>query len=171
VKVSGNGLKGLDDMDMDYGIIKAKVHTTLVVYIKEQNYGKLIVIQANITPNTAGGTVVFTINGAEHTNVSTNGVAVLVLEDQSVGHYAVTAKYLGDDTHYESNVNNTSFDVDLVPVNLTIKVNDTLSGQNNTVIVETNAVGSVMIIVNGEMKVVPINNGIAILNVTGLTEN
>jgi len=98
-----------------------------------------------------------------------NGTAVLTISNLSPGTYNVTVEYRGD-AIYSANVTNVTL---IVPVsNIAVNVNDTVYGENATILVNTTGLaGNVTIFVDnvfvGNATINP-TTGIAVLNVTGL---
>ena len=158
---------GLANTVYKNGILKVKVDPAdvgdLVLNITQNSH--VVTIKA-ILPGDETGNVSFAVNGVNIDTLNktveideTTHIATLTLTNLVPGEYSVTAKYMGDDTHFEGSPQSGTFVVSKFPSNIEVKVNDTLCGQDAIAVITTNATGNVTIIFGDQIKKVEITNG------------
>ena len=82
------------------------------MHINTKNSYNKVTLTANIDQSTAGGNVVFNVNGKNYTAKISNGKATYTLSNMAFGSYDVKANYNGDVNHKKSASNSISFTVD-----------------------------------------------------------
>ncbi|MBR6023487.1 MAG: Ig-like domain repeat protein [Methanobrevibacter sp.] len=135
----------------------AEKETTIIISVEDDN----IVIEL---PKDATGNVDVSINGKTQTVPIKDGKAVVDISDLEPGNYTVVANYPGDG-EYPPASNSTSFEVPKVsdyPMNMT-NTDDEL-----TINVPKDATGDVKVTIDGKDYTVPIKDGKAVLDISGL---
>ena len=156
-----------DDASANFSILKATPEINAEV--NDIVWGENGTISVTLPAN-AKGNVVFAVNGAIQTKPLINGQASIDLIDMPKGTYNVTITYDGDE-----NYNNisfvSSFNVKDARSDIILLVNDSVYGENVTVIgiLNETATGNVTFTVYGKSKSVEIKNGIANCTFTGIT--
>ena len=93
-------------------IINQLTTTNTLSYTK--NSHNSVTLTALITPATATGDVVFTVNGKDYTAKVNDGKATYSLSDLAIGDYDVKASYTGDINHKSSDSNSVKFTIEEV---------------------------------------------------------
>ena len=122
-----------------------------------------------ILPDDATGNVTVSDGINNYTVEVINGTAVIALNDTTPGKHDVTVEYTGD-KDYSSNKTTISVDVPKYSTPISVDVFDINVGETETVtiILPEGATGTVTIEINGKEYSRKVENGKAIINVTGL---
>ena len=88
-----------------------KVSSNIAISYTKNSYNS-VTLTADVSPSTAGGNVVFNINGKEYVAKISNGKATYILSNLAFDSYNVKAVYNGDINHKASTSNSISFTVD-----------------------------------------------------------
>ena len=131
---------------------------SLINLVSSQNAG-VITLTASLTPDSATGDVVFTIDGKNYSAGVKNGVASVSLKDLEAGNYTATAVYDGDNNLKSSASSTVTFEVlDVYPI-LTVKDITKTYGASNKLLINLvdnkgNAIANVNIdvVLNGVTK-------------------
>ncbi|WP_296891136.1 Ig-like domain repeat protein [uncultured Methanobrevibacter sp.] len=115
-----------------------KLSTTLKLSYVNNTYNN-VTLTALVNPSSAGGNVVFTVNGKNYTSKISRGKATYKLSDLSAGSYTVNAVYKGDVNHKTSTSNSIKFTVPKRHVNIAASdVTKIYGGSEKLVITLTN---------------------------------
>ncbi|MBQ9026846.1 MAG: Ig-like domain repeat protein, partial [Methanobrevibacter sp.] len=138
-----------------FKVINSK--TDMTVEVKD---GKVIVE----LPEDATGNVKLTIDGKDYTVPVENGKAVMDIPDLEPGNYDVVANYPGDDK-YSPVTNSTSFNV---PKISDYPIDVAQDGDELVITVPEDTTGNVVVNIGGKDYTVPIENGVAKLDISDL---
>ena len=136
-----------------------KSASAIRVVVENVTYGEVETVVAYID---AEGNVTFKLNGVEIETVKVeNGVANYAF-NLDAGNYTVEVIYNGNDGA-NSTSTTANFTVEKADPVITVEVADIVYGDSETIIILSNAEGSVNVTVNGKSVVVPLNDGSAVL--------
>ena len=146
----------------------AKVDSIIDVAVSDIKVGEDAVISVKLLSD-ATGSVTVTVNGKDYTETVVNGVANVKVADLKAGTYDVAVKYSGDN-NYNAAVATSSFTVSKVDSTMDVTVNDIVFGGDLIVdaVLPDDAIGEVVITVNGVDYHVSIENGKATGTISGL---
>lgn len=106
------------DAVLSYGDVSATAHITVnplsskITLSSSKNTYDSVTLSASVEPVTAGGDVVFNVNGMNYTAKIIDSKATYTLNNLSAGSYNVNATYNGDINHNSSTFNGISFDIE-----------------------------------------------------------
>ena len=150
--------------------VKVIGKTSIALEIVKNNEGEQVVINATISPAIEGN-ITFSVPefGIDKEITIKNGTATLILDEVPVGSYTVTATSAGDEVH-TGNSSSGSFIINYRDAKFDISITNASYGENATITVVTDATGNLtFMVIGGNSFEVPIVNGTAKLNVTGLS--
>ena len=103
-----------DDISTVAKVTINQLATTTTVSYKKNSHNS-VTLTALVNPSTAGGNVVFTVNGKDYTaDKVSGGKATHTLSNLAVGNYEVKASYKGDVNHKASTSKSVKFTVEEV---------------------------------------------------------
>ena len=124
-----------------------------------------------VTVANATGNVSIFVDGVEQVvPLDENGAAILTIENTTAGDHSVVAVYAGDNTHNPT-TNAKTFNVEkqTTEANITTPVDFKVGESTNVTVDIPEATGNVSVIIDGVEKVVPLENGSAIIPIENLT--
>ena len=150
----------------------AKAQPVLGVVIADVDYGNGFVIEATLTGVNGAplsGNVIVTVNGKEYTVKVTDGKGIATGDRLAAGTYAFAAVWAGDD-NYNIVTENGDFKVNKVDSAIDVAVDSIEFGEDAVISVKlaSDAIGEVVITVNGEDYTAAIENGVVSVTVSGL---
>jgi len=140
---------------------------SVVVSADNIEVGQIAIITVNV-PSDARGIVTIEVDGVEYNVTISSAKATLSVPNLVYGTYTVVAKYLGDDK-YESNSNQTTFNVTKIVISPVIE--STPIEDNKTTVkvtVPSDATGNITITVGDKNFTAPITGGVANINIDGV---
>ncbi len=146
-------------------------NTTVSVEIEpEIKVGETQVINITVDNVDASGEVIINIDGKNYTATLTNGSANFTTPKLAAGNHSVVVIYEGD-KNLNGNWTSDTFEVTKLESDLTINVNNNTVGEKQTITVNVTdgATGYVGITVGDKEYKVDLENGIATLELDGLT--
>ena len=158
------------DKYLDSEVVKqidvAKAIPTLNVAIKDVNYNRAFIIEANLTGINnmpLNGRVIVNINNKNHVVVVNNGAGRLKVDDKlTVGQYIFTATW-DENNNYTAATTQGKFNVTTSDAPIVVSVDDIKVGENAEVIVRlaSDAAGEVKITIGNETYNAAIKDGVA----------
>ena len=147
-----------------------KLNSTVAVNADDIKVGENATVSVNV-PSDATGNVIVTVDGKDYTVAIVDGKAVKTIADLKANNYTVTVKYAGDN-NYNPNQNTTKFTVSKISdYNMNITVPEFKEGVNSTisVVLPKDATGTVTVEINSKKYTANVTNGIAKVNIFGLS--
>ncbi|URN50299.1 Ig-like domain repeat protein [Methanobrevibacter sp. TLL-48-HuF1] len=153
------------------GVFKVnKIDSNITVNADDIKVGENATVTVNV-PSDATGNVIITVDGKDYTVAIVDGKAVKTIADLKANNYTVTVKYAGDN-NYNPNQNTTKFTVSKISdYNMNITVPEFKEGVNSTisVVLPKDATGTVTVEINSKKYTANVTNGIAKVNIFGLS--
>ncbi|MBE6499250.1 MAG: hypothetical protein E7Z80_01705 [Methanobrevibacter thaueri] len=150
-------------------ILYVKIATVLTPFVEENyDYGD---VKLNFTLTAEGddmdAIIYVTVNDTVYPVFIHDSVGTLSLNDLAPGYYSVSTVYGGSESFNESETDDVYFTILSQTAQITIDVNNTVYGNDNTVIVTIeNATGNITYNVNnGESKTAELVNGVATITI------
>ena len=168
VKYTGNNK--YTPIEITKNISVAKADSNIAVNVNDIKVGENATVTVNIFSD-ATGNVIITVDGKDYTVAIVDGKAVKTIADLKANNYTVTVKYAGDN-NYNPNQNTTKFTVSKISdYNMNITVPEFKEGVNSTisVVLPKDATGTVTVEINSKKYTANVTNGIAKVNIFGLS--
>ena len=149
-----------------------KLPTTITAKGQDIYVGTDEIIEAQVLPKDATGKVLVDINGVGYyANITSNGIAGVVIPELPSGEYTAVVTYEGDHKYLPSTTT-VKFTVTKNKAPINAAGDEIEEGQSATVVVKVpeDATGTVTIVVNGEKYTEEVENGKAVFNVPGLNK-
>ena len=169
VTVTYNGNENYNPVSQSKNFTISKAESKIEISIDDVNYGDEII--AVVTGVNVTGNVTVTVNNKDYPVEVVNNRGNVTIDKLDVGKYNATVTFDGN-TNITGLNNRTEFEVFKASADMTVDVGESISGQNTTVTVKfrDDVEGTVTITVDNKPTDVPIKNGVAALNLTGLAE-
>ncbi|WP_427003207.1 Ig-like domain repeat protein [Methanobrevibacter intestini] len=168
VKYTGNNK--YTPIEITKNISVAKADSNITVNVNDIKVGENATVTVNVLSD-ATGNVIITVDGKDYTVDIVDGKAVKTIADLKANNYTVTVKYAGDN-NYNPNQNTTKFTVSKISdYNMNITVPEFKEGVNSTisVVLPKDATGTVTVEINSKKYTANVTNGIAKVNIFGLS--
>ena len=171
----------IDRIDVDYSgddkyapasqsksITVSKINPAIIISAEDISVGESLSVTVEL-PGDATGKVSVNVSGISKTANVNNGVSSVSISGLTSGSHVIYVSYLGNEKYNSVSASKAITVNKLNPV-IAVTADDIKYGQNLIVRVNLagDACGNVSVIVDGESHDVEINEGTAVLNVTGL---
>ena len=149
------------------GVVKEESSTVIIVPEELEvgdNVGVLIYVE------NATGNVTLIVDGEMNILPLEDGIANYIINEISAGNHSIVAIYAGDDKFLPSG-NITTISLEKATTDANITIGNITPGKDTNVTVDIpGATGNVSVIVDGVEKVVPLENGTAVVPIEALGE-
>ena len=164
-----NGNNNYNPATLSKNFTISKAEPKIEISVNDVNYGDDII--AVVTGVNVTGNVTVTVNNKNYTVEILNNTGNVTIDKLDVGNYTAVVVFDGN-ANITGLTNETEFNVYKASANMTVDIGESIAGHDTTITVKfrDDVEGSVTVTVDGTPKEIPIENGVATLNLTDLAE-